>query len=104
MKSELKLEFNNNSVLNDLIQKSYFGEGQMGRLSGKKNFIEITPDLDDILHTILKDLNNATVKISNTDLIDGSCRFIVSEKNNEIKIKPISIFCIKDETGRYTFY
>jgi hypothetical protein len=104
MKSELKLEFNNNDVLNNLIQKSYFEEGQMGRLSGKKNFIEVTPDLDDILHTILKDLNNATVKISNPDLIDGSCRFIVSERNNEIKIKPISIFCIKDETGRYSFY
>lgn len=104
MKSELKLEFNNNDVLNDLIQKSYFEEGQMGRLSGKKNFIEVTPELDDILHTILKDLNNVTVKISNNDLIDGSCRFIVSEKNSEIKIKPISIFCIKDETGRYSFY
>jgi len=103
MKSELKLDFEDKVLLEELIQKSYFEEGQMGRISGNSNFIKITEE-NDILHTIFKGMNNVTVKISNPDIIDGSCRFIISDKNNEIKLKPISIFCIKDETGRYSFY
>jgi hypothetical protein len=104
MKSEIKIEFSNKEILNQLIQKSYFENGQLGRLSGSKTYIEITPEIDDIVHTIVKGLNNATIKITNSDIIDGSFRFIVEEKNEKIKLIPISIFCIEDENNKYSFY
>ena len=90
MKSEIKVEFNNNEILKHLIQKAYFEEGQKGRLSGQKNYIELTPQVDDILHTIVKGLHNATIKISNQDMIDGTLRFIIEDENNTIKLFPIS--------------
>ena len=104
MKSEIKVEFNNNEILKHLIQKAYFEEGQKGRLSGQKNYIELTPQVDDILHTIVKGLHNATIKISNQDMIDGTLRFIIEDENNTIKLFPISMFCVIDENKKYSFY
>ena len=104
MKSEIKVEFNNKEILNNLIQKAYFDEGQKGRLSGQKNYIELTPQMDDILHTIVKGLNNATIKITNSDIIDGSFRFIIEDIDDTIKLFPISMFCIVDENKKYSFY
>jgi len=102
MKSEIKIEFSNSKILETLIQKSYFKEGQLGRLSGK-DYIEVTPELDDIVHTIVKGLNNATIKITNNDIIDGTFRFIIEDKDNVIKLFPISIFCVEDDK-KYFFY
>jgi hypothetical protein len=104
MKSEIKVEFNNKEILNHLIQKAYFDEGQKGRLSGQRNFIELTPEIDDILHTIVKGLHNATIKITNQDLIDGTFRFIIEDENDTIKLFPISMFCVIDENKKYSFY
>lgn len=104
MKNEIKVEFDNNEILKNLIDKSYFEDGQMGRLAGQKNFIEVTPELDDIFFTVLKGLHNTTIKVINHDLIDGTLRFIVNEDNNKLKIYPISIFCIVDENKKYSFY
>lgn len=103
MKSEIKVEFTHKKVLKDLIQKSYFKDGQKGKLAGQKNYIEVTPEFDDVLHTIIKGLNNITIKVINPEIIDGSFRFIISEEKDTIKIYPISTFCILEEE-RYSFY
>ena len=89
MRNEIKIEFSNKEILNTLIQKSYFNDGQMGRLMGQKNFIELTPQVDDVVHTVAKGLHNATIKITNSELIDGTFRFIIEDINDEIKLIPI---------------
>lgn len=103
MKNELKVEFSNKEILKNLIQKSYFEEGQMGRLLGKNNFIELTPQVDDVVYTVAKGLHNATIKLTNSELIDGTFRFIVEDQNDSLKLIPISMFCVI-ENERYSFY
>jgi len=104
MKSEIKIEFSNNKELKKVIEKAYFEEGYLGKLLTKNNFVEVTPELDDILHTVIKGLNNATVKITNNDLIDGSCRFMVDDTGDNPKLFPISMYCIVDDNKKYIFY
>ena len=41
MKYEMKIEFNNNEILNEIIKKSYFDNGNNGKLIGKKYFLQI---------------------------------------------------------------
>ena len=104
MKSEIKIEFSNKKELKKIIEKAYFEEGYLGKLLTNSNFIEVTPDVDDILHTVIKGLNNATIKISNEELIDGTCRFIVDDTGENPKIFPISMYCIVDDNKKYIFY
>jgi hypothetical protein len=104
MKTELKIDFKNQELLENLIQKTYFENGQMGALNGKKNFINISEQSDDVLFTILKGLNDSTIKIQNEDMIDGVARFIVQEEEEQIKLYPISLYCIVDENKKYSFY
>jgi hypothetical protein len=103
MKNEIKVEFSNKEILNNLIKKSYFEGGQMGRLLGQKNFIELTPQVDDVVHTVAKGLHNVTIRLTNSELIDGTFRIIVEDQNGSIKLIPISIFCIIDNQ-KYSFY
>ena len=102
MKSELRIEYTNGDVLNQLIQRAYFENGQMGKLIGKENFIEVTPE-EDVLHTIVSGMNNVTIKLTNDDLIDGSARFMIDESDG-IKLYPISIYCVNQDDNRYNFY
>ena len=104
MKSEIKIELSNNKELKKIIEKAYFEEGYLGKLLTNSNFIEVTPDVDDILHTVIKGLNNATIKVSNEELIDGTCRFIVDDTGDNPKIFPISMYCIVDDNKKYIFY
>jgi len=104
MKSEIKIEFSNKKELKKIIEKAYFEEGYLGKLLTNSNFIEVTPDVDDILHTVIKGLNNATIKVSNEELIDGTCRFIVDDTGDNPKIFPISMYCIVDDNKKYIFY
>jgi hypothetical protein len=104
MKSEIKIEFSNKKELKKIIEKAYFEEGYLGKLLTNSNFIEVTPDVDDILHTVIKGLNNATIKVSNEELIDGTCRFIVDDTGENPKIFPISMYCIVDDNKKYIFY
>ena len=104
MKSEIKIEFSNKKELKKVIEKAYFEEGYLGKLFTKNNFVEVTPEVDDILYTVVKGLNNATVKITNNDLIDGSCRFIVDDTGDNPKLFPISMYCIVDDNKKYIFY
>jgi len=101
-KNELRIEYTDNKILEDLIQKSYFKQGQMGKLLGQKNFIEVTPK-DDIMYTIINGLNNVTIKITNKEVIDGAIRCIIDDNGKSVKVYPISIYCVNEE-DRYTFY
>lgn len=102
IKHEIKIELDKTSELSSLIQKAYFEEGLHGKIIGKENYIVIEKQ-DEINWTIFNGLNNATVKISNSDIIDGTMRFVIDENNDEIRLYPISIYCIKEEE-KYIFY
>ena len=101
MKAEPKIEYSHPKRLEKVIRKAYFEDDTLGRLVGKKSFIEV--EKEDEEYEVLKGLNNAIIKISNNEVIDGTCRFIVDESDG-IKIYPISMFCIVDDNEKYTFY
>ncbi len=104
MKSEIKIEFSKTDLLKDLIQKAYFEEGYLGKLLTKNNYIEVSEDVDDIVYTVIKGLNNATLKVTNPEIFDGSCRFIVDDTGKNPKLFPISMYCIVDDNQKYIFY
>lgn len=101
-KHEIRVELSQSDELKTIIEKAYFEEGFGGKIIGKKHFITID-ETDDVNHTIFKGLNNATVKVVNEEIIDGSMRFMVDETEGEVRLYPISIYCIKEEE-RYSFY
>lgn len=103
MKHEIKVEFSNPKALKQIIEKAYFEEGNLGKIMGNENFIVVNEEVDDISYTIFKGLNNATVKITNPEVIDGAMRFMIDETNDELRLYPISIYCVKEEE-RYIFY
>lgn len=102
VKHEIKVELNKTEELKSIIEKAYFEEGFGGKILGKKHFINITKE-DDINWTIFNGLHNTTVKIINEEIIDGTMRFVIDEENDEVRLYPISIYCIKEEE-RYIFY
>lgn len=101
MKHEIKVEFSDSKALQELIEKAYFEQGTKGKISGQNHFLKIE-ESDEVLHTVFKGLNNATVKIINEDIVEGSMRFLIDETHNEIRIYAVSIFCIKED--KYSFY
>ena len=90
VKHEIKVEYSNSTELKQIIEKSYFEEGYLGKILSKKHYLLIDQS-DEINFTIFKGLNNATVKITN-EIIDGSMRFIVDETNDDVRLYPISIY------------
>lgn len=102
LKHEIKVEFKNSQELSSLIQKSYFLEGDSGKILTKSNYLKIA-ESDDVNYSIFKGLDGATVKILNDDVIDGSFRFLVEEIDDEVRLYPISIYAVK-EGDRYSFY
>lgn len=102
IKHEIKVELNQTDALKTIIEKAYFDEGQMGKIIGKNHFIKIE-ESDDVNFTIFSGLNNVTVKITNEEVIDGTMRFVIDETENELRLYPISIYCIKEEE-KYIFY
>lgn len=102
IKHEIKVEFSNSEILKSLINKAYFEEGYLGKIMGKENFIIVDESVDDVAYTIFKGLNGATAKITN-EIIDGTIRFMIDESHGEVRLYPISIYCIQ-ENGRYIFY
>jgi hypothetical protein len=99
---EIKVEFSNSDVLKSIIEKAYFEEGYMGKIIGKKHSLLIEKS-DDINWTIFNGLNNVTVKIINEEIIEGTMRFIIDESEDELRLYPISVYCIKEE-DKYIFY
>lgn len=101
MKYELKIEFNKNEELKSLIEKSYFETGTKGKLSGQVESLKITKE--DPLYLIFKGLNNMTVRLHNTEMIDGSLRLVVDEQEWGVSLFPCSVYCIIEEE-KYSFY
>lgn len=101
MKYELKIEFKDKGILDNVVQQSYFEDGTMGKLVGKKSFLPITNE--DPLFIVFKGLNNLTVKITNDELIDGSMRCVVDESAEHINLFPINNYCIVEDK-KYSFY
>lgn len=102
IKNEIKVEISKSEEIKKLIQKVYFEEGDRGKIMGKKHFLEISKE-DDVNYTIFKDLNGATVKVTNDEVIDGAMRFIVDESDGDVRLYPISIYAI-EENSKYIFY
>ena len=102
VKHEIKVEFNNSEALRKIIETAYFDEGFGGKILGKKHYITVD-ESDDINHTIFKEMNNVTVKLTNDEVIDGTMRFVIDETEGEVRLYPISIYSIKEE-NRYIFY
>ncbi len=101
IKNEIKVEISNNKQLLSIIEKAYFKGNNNGKISGKHS-MEIE-ESDDINYSIFKDLDGATVKITNSEIIEGSMRFMINEDSGKIQLNPISLYCIKEE-GKYIFY
>lgn len=102
VKHEIKVELDNSEDLLNLIQKAYFEGDSNGKIHGKEHFITIE-ESDEVNSSIFKGLNNGTVKISNSEVIDGTMRFIVDETSGETRLYAISIYCIKEDE-KYIFY
>jgi len=101
VKHEIKVEFTNTESLRQIIEKAYFEEGTMGKITGNQHYIVVNEEEES--YSLIKGLHNVTIKVTNNDVIDGSMRFIIDESNNDLRISPISIYCIKEEE-RYIFY
>ena len=101
MKHEIRVDYQNSKELQSLIKKAYYNNGTMGKITSRDNFIKVS-EKEDVLFTILKGMNNATIKVIN-ESIDGTMRFMVDENSNEIRLYPISIYCVK-ENEKYSFY
>lgn len=102
VKHEVRVGMTNVEEIKSLIEKAYYEDGDHGKIMGKKHYLVID-ESDDINYTIFKGLDGATVKIVNEELIDGTMRFIVDETEGEIRLYPISIYCIKEQ-DKYSFY
>lgn len=101
MKYEIKIDFKDTQTLESVIQKSYFEDGTLGKLVGKKTSIVI--DQADPLFTVFKGLNNMTVKLTNESMIDGSMRCVVDETPEAVNLFPINNFCVVEDQ-KYSFY
>jgi hypothetical protein len=102
VKHEIKVELKSTEEIKKIIELAYFEEGFAGKILGKNHFITITKE-DDVNWVIFNGLHNATVKITNEEIIDGTMRFVIDESEGDIRLYPISIYCIKEE-DRYIFY
>ena len=100
VKHEIKVELSDSTSIQEIIENAYFEEGQMGKILGKKHYLTID-ESDEVNYTIFKGLNNATVKITN-EIIDGSMRFIIDETEGDVRLYPISVYCVKEQ--KYSFY
>lgn len=101
MKHELKLDYTDKSTLEKCIFDTYYTNGDRGKLSKIK--IPLIVEKDDINYTILKGLDKMTARITNSEVIDGSLRVSIEETEDNIRLIPCSIYCIK-ENERYSFY
>lgn len=102
MKQELRLNFNEDKVLNNIINKCYFDGDNLGKIRGNENYFVIENNSD--AYTELEGLNNIVVKFENDRLIEGIIRCLIKNEDNQIKAYPVSIYCIKLENEFYSFY
>ena len=102
LKQEIKVEFKNSKELTDLIEKSYFLEGDSGKILKKEHYLKVD-ESEDVDYSIFKGLDGAIVKLINEDVINGTFRLMVDETTSDVRLYPVSIYVIKEES-KYSFY
>lgn len=102
MKQELRLNFNEDKILQEIIKKCYFDGDNLGKINGNKNYFNITKDSD--TYNELDGLDNIVVKFENDRMVEGVIRCLIKNENDELRAYPVSIYCIKLENGFYSFY
>ena len=102
IKHEIKVEILNSESLKELIERAYFVEGDSGKIKGNQNYMKLDYEKDTEMSKVLTGLHKSTIKVICPEVIDGSIRLMVEEAEGEIRLYPISIYCIKED--RYTFY
>jgi hypothetical protein len=101
MKYEMKVEFTDKKQLKQLIDACYFDDNN-GKLRNKQECLTISKK--DSIYIMFRGLNNMTVRITNTHLIEGCSRFVIDETDDFfVKLFPCSIYCVIDQ-GKYSFY
>ena len=96
MKYELKIEFKDTKLFIDYIKKAY----KNGILSDRKQ--KFTFDNTTSTYDLCKGLDNIAVRLYNEEVIDGTLRCIVVEKEKEISVYPCSLYC-DYENNKYSF-
>jgi hypothetical protein len=96
MKYELKIEIKDTNLLTDLIKSAYLD----GKLNNKELFLSYNEETN--IYNLCKGLSNLIARIYNNDIIEGSARFIILEKDNMVKLYPCSIYC-DYENKKYIF-
>jgi len=102
VKHEIRVEMKSTDSLSQLIERAYDIKDGKGTIKGNRHALEVCPNIDKELHTILTGLHMSTVKVTNNELIDGNLRFMVFEEGSSITLSPISIYCIKED--KYIFF
>jgi hypothetical protein len=102
VKHEIRVEMKSTDSLSQLIERAYDIKDGKGTIKGNRHALEVCPNNDKELHTILTGLHMSTVKVTNNELIDGNLRFMVFEEGSSITLSPISIYCIKED--KYIFF
>lgn len=97
----MKVELQDTPQLESLIKGVYFDDDRMGKLSNKEGVSFKIPN-EDPLNIVFRGLHNTTIKAYNSDVIEGTMRFIVNEDNG-LTLIPCSIYCIIEE-NKYSFY
>ena len=96
MKYELKIEFKDTKLFIDYIKKAY----KNGTLNDRKQ--KFTFDSSTDIFNLCKGLNNIAVRLYNEEVIDGTLRCIVVEKEKEVSFFPCSLYC-EHENNKYSF-
>ena len=102
MKQELRLNFNDDKVLQKIINKCYFDGDNLGKIRGNENYFNIKKDSD--TYKELEGIDNIVVKFMNDNLIEGVIRCLIKNEKGNIRAYPVSIYCIKLEDELYSFY
>ena len=95
-----------NEELESVIVDNYFSSEGDGRGDGKLYNTPLMLNIDSSLRTydILVESGNKEVKVS-SDIIDGCMTFNINiNDNGGMDLSPKSIYCIKTDDNKYSFY
>lgn len=102
VKHEIRVEMKSTEMLSELIDRAYDIKDGKGAIRGNRHLLEVCPNNDCEMHEILTGLHMSTIRVTNSDIIDGNIRFIVFEEGSTIKLSPVSIYCLKED--KYIFF
>jgi hypothetical protein len=97
MKSEVKIEIENTKLLENLFKDSY----ENGTILD--NTKSIVLDKSDDLYKFFEESHNIIIRVTNKDLIDGFCRFILDLRDDRLVMRPVSINYI-EEGEKWIFF